>query len=313
VADVRPLKSTSGPSARPQGGQRRATESQAVEATLKLISQWTQPKTNEYADQVTEVFLNYSAEVIFRCADPMRGIGATRPNEMPRRHPPSVGEIKYFCDHTVLDDSRPKPLISPAPARPEASAEDKARAAATSREIIARLSRASKKGAKKAPLSSNSFSNELPHQHQHHHHQPGDGDGGGGGAATLTNQLLRIAEVRLAAEPAFARQELGLVKKWFSWGLDADTILHVAKLQMARKLSGRGMRQGGKPHGFVISGESVIVSPPMATVASRGRALQGSSAAHHHHSKRLTDQQRGRFRPATVPRNLQRVLTSQGY
>ncbi len=111
-----------------------------MEATLKLISQWTQPKTNEYADQVTEVFLNYSPEVIFKCADPMQGIGASRPNEMPRRHPPSVGEIKYFCDHTVMDDSRPKPLIAPAPS-PERSAEDKARVAARAKEVLAELTR----------------------------------------------------------------------------------------------------------------------------------------------------------------------------
>jgi hypothetical protein len=140
VADVRPWKSTSGPDAKLQSGQRRATESQALEATLKLISQWTQPKTSEYADQVTEVFRNYPAEVIFRCADPMKGIGASLANEMPRRHPPSVGEIKYFCDHTVIGDSRPKPLINPAP-MPEKSAEDKARVAARAKEIVAALAR----------------------------------------------------------------------------------------------------------------------------------------------------------------------------
>jgi hypothetical protein len=141
VADVRQLKSNSEPGGMQHGVRKRATESQASEQALRLISQWPRSKTSEYADLVVEVFLNYSAEVIARCADPIRGIGATRPDGAPRRHPPSIGEIKYFCDNVVLDD-RPKTLIAPVPPRPDPTAEDKARVTAKAKEVLGSLARA---------------------------------------------------------------------------------------------------------------------------------------------------------------------------
>jgi hypothetical protein len=66
------------------------------------------------------------------------------PDGAPRRHPPSIGEIKYFCD-TVILDSDPKPLIAPFP-KPEpprgpASVEDKARVAAKLQQTLAFLGR----------------------------------------------------------------------------------------------------------------------------------------------------------------------------
>jgi hypothetical protein len=39
---------TSSVASRQQNKQRRPTESEALEATQRLISQWTQPKTDEY-------------------------------------------------------------------------------------------------------------------------------------------------------------------------------------------------------------------------------------------------------------------------
>jgi hypothetical protein len=112
-----------------------------LEQALRLIAQWPRWKTNEYAELVVEVFLNYPVEVISRCADPIRGIGATRPNGEPRQHPPSTGEIKHYCDHVILDNSS-KPLITAVPVRPEPTEEEKAYVAARAKEVIASFARA---------------------------------------------------------------------------------------------------------------------------------------------------------------------------
>ena len=141
MADVHQLKNNSGHGGMQHGARKLATESQASEQALRLIAQWPQSKTNEYADLVVEVFLHYPVEVISRCADPIRGIGASRRDGEPRRYPPSIGEIKHFCDHVILDDS-PRPLIAPVPATPEPTAEDKAYVAAKLKEVVASLARA---------------------------------------------------------------------------------------------------------------------------------------------------------------------------
>lgn len=114
-----------------------------MEATQRLISQWTQPKPDEYVDSVAEVLGNFSLEIVEKCVSPLRGISRTKLNGEPRRFPPAIPEILAFCESTVREDFRASPSAPPiAPARPPPTEEERARVQSKLEEAKASLTRA---------------------------------------------------------------------------------------------------------------------------------------------------------------------------
>jgi hypothetical protein len=89
-------------------------------------------------------------------------------------------------------------------------------------------------GSKNVPILSSmeSSMNQRESQHHHHHQNRHSKDEI---AAELTNELMRLAAVKMRAEPAFVQQELAKVHSWLDRGWNREAIVHSVQLQMARR------------------------------------------------------------------------------
>ena len=110
---------------------------------MKLASQWTQPKPDDYLESVHEVFLHHPLELVERCVNPIRGIARTKVNGEPRRYPPSVSEIIDWLECTPREGyCAPRPTLPIGPPPPPASPENIAQVQATLEKTRASLTRA---------------------------------------------------------------------------------------------------------------------------------------------------------------------------